>query len=207
VKVAVKWLASQIGGIAGTLAGFIGAVALAAVLLAYGEELHVRAEAIFARVTGDAARGQRLLQLSVATIRGVLQGVVGVALVQSVLLGLGFFAEGLPFAGLMTLLVLLLGILQVPAVLITLPAIAYAWSHLGSGTALAITIWLLIAGLSDNVLKPLMLGRGLEVPMPVILIGVIGGMIVDGLVGLFVGPVLLGVGYVLFNEWLKPEPA
>jgi predicted PurR-regulated permease PerM len=207
VKAVVVWLANQVGGIAGALGGFIGALALAAVLLAFGDRLVPQAQAIFVRVSGDAARGERLLQLSVATVRGVLQGVVGVALIQAVLLGAGFFAEGLPFAGLLTLAVLFFGILQLPALIFSLPAIAWAWVHLGNGTAAAITIWLLIAGLSDNVLKPLMLGRGLEVPMPVILVGVIGGMLVDGLIGLFVGPVLLGVGYVLFNEWLKQEPA
>ncbi|OYU14435.1 MAG: AI-2E family transporter [Alphaproteobacteria bacterium PA4] len=206
VKSVVLWLAGQAGGIAATLGVFIGALALAAVLLAYGERLAPQVRSIFVRVTGDAARGERLLLLSAATVRGVLQGVVGVALIQALLLGIGFFAGGVPFAGALTLAVLLFGILQLPALLFSLPAIAWAWSHLGSTAAAVFTVWMLVAGLADNVLKPLMLGRGLEVPMPVILVGVIGGMLADGLVGLFVGPVLLGVGYVLFNDWLAQAP-
>jgi predicted PurR-regulated permease PerM len=88
-------------------------------------------------------------------------------------------------------------------VLLTLPVMAYVFSTEATTPAIIFAVWTLFAGLSDNVLKPLMLGRGLEAPMPVILIGVIGGMLVDGLLGLFVGPVLLAVGYVLLNEWLS----
>ena len=148
-------------------------------------------------------RGARLVTLTVATIRGVAVGVVGVAVIQSLLLGVGFFAIGLPAAGLLTLAALLLGIVQVPAALLTLPVIVYVLATEATTPAIIFLVWTLVAGLSDNVLKPLMLGRGLEVPMPVILIGVIGGMIADGLLGLFVGPVLLAVGYVLLIEWLR----
>jgi predicted PurR-regulated permease PerM len=100
----------------------------------------------------------------------------------------------------------LLAIVQVPAVLLTLPVIAYVFVTETTTPAIIFTVWTLIAGLSDNVLKPLMLGRGLEVPMPVILIGVIGGMLADGLLGLFVRPVVLAVGYVLLTEWLWHDP-
>ena len=103
-------------------------------------------------------------------------------------------------------MVLLFAIVQVPAVLVTLPVIAYVFATEATTPAIIFSIWTLIAGLSDNLLKPLMLGRGLEVPMPVILIGVIGGMVADGLLGLFVGPVLLAVGYVLLMEWLRYDP-
>jgi len=137
----------------------------------------------------------------------VLIGVVGVAAIQSALVGAGFFAIGLPTAGLLMLATLLLGIIQVPATLITLPVIVYVFATEPTVPAVIFMIWSLFAGLSDNFLKPLMLGRGLEVPMPVILIGVIGGMIADGLLGLFVGPVVLAVGYVLFMEWLNLHSA
>jgi predicted PurR-regulated permease PerM len=192
VKAAVLWLVAQAGGIAATLFLFIGALALAAVLLAYGEGLARQALAIFVRATGDTGRGQRLLTLSTATVRGVLQGVVGVAFIQALLVGIGFFVAGVPFAGALTLVALILGILQVPGLLVGLPVIAWVWAHADSTTATIFTVWTLLAGVSDNILKPLMLGRGLEVPMPVLLVGVIGGMFADGLVGLFVGPVLLG---------------
>ena len=132
-------------------------------------------------------------------------GVVGVAVIQSLLLAVGFFAIGLPAAGLWTVVLLLLCIVQVPAVLVTLPIIVYVFAKEATQPAIIFLVWTLIAGLSDNVLKPLLLGRGLEVPMPVILIGVIGGMIADGLLGLFVGPVLLAVGYVLLIEKLRQD--
>jgi predicted PurR-regulated permease PerM len=145
--------------------------------------------------------------MTAATIRGVAVGVVGVAVIQSLLIGAGFFAIGLSSAGVLTLVVLLSCVVQVPAVLVTLPIILYVFATEATTPAVIFSIWTVIAGLSDNLLKPLLLGRGLEVPMPVILIGVIGGMIVDGLLGLFVGPVLLAVGYVLLKSWLLYGPA
>ena len=150
--------------------------------------------------------GARLARLTAATIRGVALGVIGVAAIQALLLGIGFFAMGLPAAGLLTLVALLLGIIQVPATLLTLPVIGYVLATQPTTPAIIFSVWTLVAGLSDNILKPLMLGRGLEAPMPVILIGVIGGMLADGLLGLFVGPVLLAVGYVLLIEWLRQHP-
>jgi predicted PurR-regulated permease PerM len=129
-----------------------------------------------------------------------------VALIQSLLLGLGFFAIGLNAAGPLTLVALLLGIMQVPLILLTLPVVGYVFATEATQSAVVFLIWNVLVGLCDNLLRPLMLGRGLEVPMPIILIGVLGGMIVDGLIGLFVGPVLLAVSYVLLLEWLRQHP-
>lgn len=208
VKAAIGWCIKQAGAIATSLLLFLVAFAIAAVLLAFKTGLSIKARAIFAKAAGSAAHGNHLLDLSVSTIRGVLQGVVGVAFIQAVLLGIGLFVAGVPFAGVVTLVALLFGILQIPGIIVALPAIAWAWTHLESTSATLFTVWSLAAGLSDNVLKPLLLGRGSEVPMPIILVGVIGGMLADGLVGLFVGPVVLAVGYVLFNEWLmQPQAA
>jgi len=127
--------------------------------------------------------------------------VIGVAFVQALLCGIGFFVIGVPGAGLLSLVAMVFGVLQVPVVLITLPAIIWAFSAETMTVAIIFTIWEVISGLSDAALKPLMIGHGLEVPMPIILIGVIGGVIAYGLVGLFIGAVLLAVGYVLFREW------
>ena len=114
---------------------------------------------------------------------------------------------GIPGAGLLALAVLLLGIMQLPVTLITLPVIGVVFATQGA-TAATITfaIYSLIAGLSDNVLKPLLLGRGVDVPMPVVLIGALGGMVVSGIIGLFIGPVLLAVGYNLFWQWVGDQP-
>ncbi len=203
------WLASFAGRLAVGEVSFVISFAIAAVLLAYGKGAANFAEYLIEFMTGNRGRGPRLTALTAATVRGVAIGVVGVAAIQSVLLGVGFFAIGIPAAGLLMLVALFLGIVQVPATLLTVPVIIYVFMTEPTVPAVIFLIWTLLAGLSDNALKPLMLGRGLEVPMPVILIGVIGGLIADGLVGLFVGPVVLAVGYVLFMEWLQlhPQPA
>jgi predicted PurR-regulated permease PerM len=197
-----KWLASFAGGLAVGELSFVLSFAIAAVLIAYGSGASQFARSLLERITGSKARGAHLVTLTAATIRGVATGIVGVAVIQALLVGIGFFAIGLPAAGLLTIVTLFLAIVQVPALLVTLPVIAYVLATEPTTPAIFFAVWTLIAGLSDNVLKPLMLGRGLEVPMPVILIGVIGGMLSDGLLGLFVGPVVLAVGYVLLTEWL-----
>ncbi len=202
-----EWLLSFASGLAAGELSFVLSFAIAAVLLAYGEGAAGFAERLLGRVTGNSARGTKLVTLSAATIRGVALGVIGVAVIQAVLIGAGFFAIGLPAAGLLTLAILLLGIVQVPATLVTLPVIAYvAATQPMTPVTIILLVWILLAGLSDNVLKPLMLGRGLDVPMLVIFVGVIGGMLADGLLGLFIGPVLLAVGYVLLTEWLRQQP-
>ena len=200
-------LVSSAGGLVAGQLSFVLSFAIAAVLVAYGKGAADFARRLLGRFTGSEERGGHLVTLTASTIRGVAVGVVGVAVIQALLLAVGFFAIGLPVAGLWTVVMLLLCIVQVPAVLVTLPIIAYVLATEATQPAIIFLVWTLVAGLSDNVLKPLMLGRGLEVPMPVILIGVIGGMIADGLLGLFVGPVVLAVGYVLLIEWMRQRRA
>jgi predicted PurR-regulated permease PerM len=202
----LAWLASFAGGLAIAELSLVLSFAIAAVLVIYGKGAVEFARRLLERVTGSRARAVQLVTLTAATIRGVALGVIGVALIQSLLLGVGFFAIGLQAAGPLTLVALLLGIMQVPLILLTLPVVGYVFATEATQPAFIFLIWNVIVGLSDNILRPLMLGRGVEVPMPVILIGVIGGMIVDGLVGLFVGPVLLAVSYVLLLEWLRQNP-
>jgi predicted PurR-regulated permease PerM len=200
-------LVSSAGGLAAGQLSFVLSFAIAAVIVAYGRGAADFARRLLGRFTGSEAQGAHLVTLTAATIRGVALGVVGVAVIQSLLLAIGFFAIGVPAAGLWTIVTLLFAIVQVPAVLVTLPIIVYVFATKAMQPAIIFLVWTLVAGLSDNVLKPLMLGRGLEVPMPVILIGVIGGMIADGLLGLFVGPVVLAVGYVLLIEWMQRRRA
>lgn len=202
----VTWLAKASGGLTISLLLFLLSLVIADILLAYGRDGARFAQDLFARVIGDQARGERLVRLTAQTIRGVAQGVIGVALVQTLLIGIGFVVVGVPGAGILTLIALVLAIAQVPALFILLPVIGYVFATEPTSTAVIFAVWSLLAGLSDNILKPLLLSRGLDVPMPVILIGVIGGMLVDGLVGLFIGPVVLAVGYVLLHEWIR-QPA
>jgi predicted PurR-regulated permease PerM len=200
------WLASFAGGLATGELAFVLSFVIAAVLVAHGKGATEFARRLLERATGSTTRAVQLVTLTGATIRGVALGVVGVALIQSLLLGVGYFAIGLQAAGFLTLAAFLLGIVQVPLILLTLPVVGYVFATEATQPAIIFLIWNVVVGLSDNILRPLMLGRGLEVPMPVILIGVIGGMLVDGLLGLFIGPVLLAVSYVLLLEWLRQHP-
>lgn len=203
IRDGANWLGGFAAGLAGGLLTGLVSLLLASVLLAYGDEAQRFAATLTARITGDRPRANLFIALTTSTIRAVVQGVIGVAFIQAVLVGIGFFGVGLASAGALSLLALIFGILQIPVALITLPTIVYIFMHEPTSTAVIFAVWTGIAGASDNVLRPLMLARGLDVPMPLILIGVLGGLLVDGMIGLFTGPVVLSVGYVLFAEWLR----
>ena len=196
-----------VASIAGALLGFVAAVILAGVMVAFGEAGGRGCRAFFGRIAGKA-RGEEFTNLSAATIRAVAQGVVGVALIQALLVGLCLLVAKVPFAGGLAAMVLVLGIAQVPAAIVTLPAIAYIWTRgdYGSVEAIVYTVLLVVAGLADNVLKPLMLGRGVNVPMPIILVGALGGMAAAGIVGMFVGATLLALAYQVFIGWVAETP-
>jgi predicted PurR-regulated permease PerM len=134
---------------------------------------------------------------------------VGVAAIQALLIGLALLLARIPIAGVLAVIVLVLGIAQVPAILITLPVIIYIWASGDYSTGAAIThsIILLLTGMADNILKPLMLGRGVDVPMPVILLGALGGMATGGILGMFVGATALALGYEIFKNWVAINPA
>jgi len=182
---------------------FIASFITASIIMAYGGSGESTTRAIFSRIAGPK-RGNELTDLSTATIRAVALGVLGVAFVQAVLVGLALVFAGVPAAGVLALITLVLGIAQVPAFIVTLPAIVYIWSSgtYETGSAVLYTIILLLVGLVDNALKPLMLGRGVDVPMPVILFGALGGMATGGILGMFVGATLLALGYEIFMTWV-----
>jgi predicted PurR-regulated permease PerM len=186
---------------------FLLSFLVASILMAYGESGARGSWAIFVRVAG-AARGEALAKLSTATIRAVALGVIGVAFIQATLIGVALLLAGVPAAGVLSAIALVLGIAQVPALIVTVPAIIYIWSSGDYGTAAAIThtIILLVTGMADNVLKPLMLGRGVDAPMPVILLGALGGMASGGILGMFVGATLLALGYQIFMGWVATNP-
>ena len=199
-KSALGFVASIGGGLLQFLASFI----IAGIIMAFGEAGGRGSGAIFERIIGSS-RGADFARLSTATIRAVAQGVIGVAFIQAILVGLCLLVAGIPWAGILAVIVLILGIAQVPAVLVTLPAIAYIWSGNSYGTieAGAYTALLFVSGMADNVLKPLMLGRGVDAPMPVILLGALGGMATAGILGMFVGATLLALGYQIFMGWVE----
>ena len=198
-KSALGFVASIGGGLLQFLASFI----IAGILMAFGEAGDRGARAIFDRLVGTE-QGAEFAKLSTATIRAVAQGVIGVAFIQAIIIGVCLLVAGIPWAGVLVLIVLVLGIAQVPALIVTLPAIGYIWWSGDYGTVAAVvyTVLLFAAGMTDNVLKPLMLGRGVDAPMPVILLGALGGMATAGILGMFVGATLLALGYQIFTGWV-----
>ena len=196
-----------VAGIGVGLLQFLASFIVAGILMAYGEAGARGSRAIFARIIGPD-RGEPFARLSTATIRAVAQGVIGIAFVQAILVGLALLVAHVPWAGVLAAITLVLSIAQVPALIVTLPAIAYIWSSgdYRTGAAVAHTVTLLVAGMADNVLKPLMLGRGVDAPMPVILLGALGGLASAGILGLFVGATLLALGYQIFMSWVATNP-
>jgi len=205
-KSALAFVASIGGGLLQFLASFI----IAGILMAFGQSGSRGTLAIFQRVAGPV-RGAEFASLSTATIRAVSQGVIGVAFIQAIIVGLCLLIAGVPWAGVLSMIVLVLGIAQVPALLVTLPAIGYIWwrGDYGDVAAIVYSVLIFVSGMTDNVLKPLMLGRGVDAPMPVILLGALGGMAAGGILGMFVGATLLALGYQLFMGWVgtnRPAP-
>jgi predicted PurR-regulated permease PerM len=196
-----------VAAIGGSALVLFFAFIIAGIIMAFGRAGAGSAEAIFDRILGTG-RGAQFAKLSTATIRAVAQGVLGVAFIQAIAVGLLLLIADVPFAGVLALIVLLLGIAQVPALLVTLPVIVYIWASgdYGTGAAVVHTVLLFLAGMLDNVLKPLMLGRGVDAPMPVILLGALGGMASGGILGMFVGATLLALGYQIFMSWVATNP-
>jgi predicted PurR-regulated permease PerM len=206
IKELVLSVLDKLAGLGMGLLVFIVALMIAGIFMAYGEGGSRSAVEIATRLSGPD-KGPQITQLCTATIRAVAQGVVGIAFIQMLLIGVAFVLKGIPGAGLLALAVLLLGIMQLPATLITIPVIAFVFTTEGASTAtIVFAIYVFVAGLADNVLKPLLLGRGVDVPMPVVLIGALGGMVTNGVIGLFIGPVVLAVGYQLFWQWVRDRP-
>ena len=190
------------------LVQFLASFVIAGILMAYGEAGARMSRAISARLIGSE-RGERFARLSTATIRTVAQGVIGIAFIQAVLIGLELLVANVPWAGVLAAITLVFGIAQVPALIVTVPVIGYIWStgNYSTGVAILLTIVLLVSGMVDNVLKPLMLGRGVDAPMPVILLGALGGLATAGILGMFVGATLLALGHQMFMVWLAGTPS
>ncbi len=188
-------------GVGGTILTFIISIIIAGVFLVFAQGGGRTVERIAGRLLGTDS-GKEFAELAGATIRSVAQGVLGVALIQSTLAAIGLIAMGVPYAGIWTLVVLLLAVIQLPPILILGPIIVYVFSVAATVPAVIFMVWSIVVSMSDAFLKPLFLGRGMEIPMLVILLGAIGGMILSGIIGLFVGAVVLAVSYTLFIAWL-----
>jgi predicted PurR-regulated permease PerM len=184
---------------------FLLSVVVAGLVFPYGPQLVAAGRGFLSRIVPE--QSEHFLDLAGATIRAVSQGVIGVAVVQSLLAGVGFKLAGIPSAGLLALLVLLLSIVQIGATIIILPVIIWIWTDKDVTTALLLTLFLGAVSILDNILKPLVMGRGLTTPTLVIFIGVIGGTLAHGIVGLFIGPIILSVAWELTVAWIRTDRA
>jgi predicted PurR-regulated permease PerM len=200
LMVIARWLLSVAAGTGLAILQFVVAVIIAGVLLAHSSAGHHLAHNIGRRLAGE--RGAGFAELAEATVRSVARGVLGVAVIQSLLAGLGFVVAGIPAAVFLGFLCLILGVVQIGIAPIMIPVVIYVFSINDTVTAILFLIWAIFVGLLDNILKPIFLGRGLAVPMVVIFMGAIGGMLWAGIIGLFIGAVVLALGYKLFLAWL-----
>ena len=180
---------------------FLVSIIIGGVFLCFAEEAGNNIRKIFQRLAGE--KGLDFADDSVKTIRNVLKGVLGVAVIQSLLAGIGFFIAGVPLAGLWTLLCLISAIIQIGIGPIALIVIIYMFSTADTMTASLLMVWLILVSLVDNFLKPMLMGKGAPVPMLVIFLGALGGFMAMGFLGLFLGAVILSLGYKLFQMWLE----
>ncbi len=196
-----------VAGTGSKILQFLFSFIIAGVIMAFGDSGAKAAQAIFERIIGTE-RGKGFTHLSTATIRTVAAGVIGIACIQALLIGIALILASIPFAGILSMVALVFGIAQLPAFLVTLPVIGYIWYSGDYNTAagMGFTILLVVSSLADNLLKPFMLGRGVDAPMPVILLGAIGGMITTGILGMFLGATLLALGYQIFMWWVANNP-
>jgi predicted PurR-regulated permease PerM len=200
LKIIGSWLLSAATGAGIAILHFVVAIIIAGILLANSSGGNRTARAITHRLADE--KGADFADLAEATVRSVANGILGVALIQSLLAGLGFMVAGVPAAGLWALLCLILSIAQIGIAPIVIPVIIYLFYTADTFTAVAFLIWCVPITLIDNILKPILLGRGVKTPMAVIFIGAIGGLLSSGVIGLFIGAVILSLGYELFLLWL-----
>ena len=203
VKAIANWIVKAAASAGLSILIFVFSIILAGVFLANAKGGRQTAINILSRLVGK--NGEVLTDLSYHTVTSVVRGILGIALIQTLLAGIGFLAMGIPGAGVLALVCLVLAIVQIDILIILIPLSIYAFSSAGTGAAVAFLIWNIAVGLMNNVLKPILLARGVEAPMAVIFIGAIGGMIAYGIIGLFVGAVVFVLGYTLFIEWLNGE--
>jgi predicted PurR-regulated permease PerM len=207
VAPSLKPLGSKLLDLAGTvvfgLLEFVAAIIIAGFLYAPGPNLAASLRALLRRIFGG--RSEEMLKLAGGTIRNVSRGVVGIALVQSFLAGLGFLAAGVPAAGFFSFVALVLGIIQIGPTILFIPIVVWSWTVLETPNALIFTAYMVAVGLVDNVLRPFVMAHGLTTPMPIIFIGVVGGTLAYGISGLFLGPIVLSVTWALLVAWVQDD--
>jgi predicted PurR-regulated permease PerM len=203
VRPAALWFVGQVGSLGLLFVHVLLTATLAAILYARGESAAAGLTAFFRRLAGP--RGEHAVGLAGRAIRGVALGVIGTALLQSALAGLGLAVAGVPYVGVLTALMFLLGVAQVGPGPVLLGAVAWLyWTGVASH-ATALLVWTVIVAPIDNVLRPILIRRGGGLPLLLVFAGVVGGLIAFGIIGLFIGPVVLAVGYTWLVDWVA-EP-
>lgn len=204
IKSTLKWITSLVGSIGLSMLSFIFSIIVAGIFLSNAPGVKKNFVLIFNRLAGND-RGEELTCLSRDTIKSVVTGILGIAFIQSTLAGLGFVAMGIPGAGVLTFICLVMAIIQIDILLVLIPLSVYAFSEYSTVPAIIFLIWNLVVGLSNNVMKPILLAKGVDAPMAIIFIGAIGGLMLSGIIGLFTGAVIMVLGYTLFLYWLKED--
>jgi len=195
-----RWFVTQVGGIGFLMLQFLLTVAIAAVMYAAGEEAALQVRRFARRLAG--ARGEDTVKLAGDAIRGVALGVGVTAVVQAVLGGIGLAFAGIPFAGLLTAVMFMLCLAQIGALPLMVPATIWVFWNGDTGWGIFLVVWSVIVGTLDNFLRPVLIRLGADLPLLLIFAGVIGGLFAFGLVGIFVGPVVLAVAYTLMESWV-----
>ena len=201
---AMKWFASEVGSFGLMAVQLPLTLIIAGVLYFWGETSAERAHLFGRRLAGE--RGERTISLAGRAIRAVALGVVLTALAQSILGGLALWIAGVPYAGILTSVMFLLALAQIGAVPVLLCAAAWLYWKGSIGWMVAIIVWSVIVGSLDNIMRPLLIKQGADLSLLLIFAGVIGGLIAFGLVGIFVGPVVLAVAYTLLEAWMREGP-
>jgi predicted PurR-regulated permease PerM len=198
---ALTWLGAHLGTVGAALVHLMFTVVIAAILYFDGDTAASGLRQFFRRLAGD--RGERAAVLAAMATRGVALGVVVTALAQTTVSGIGLAISGMPFAGPLTMLILLLCIAQLGPALVLVPAVIWMYVT-GDGTwATVLLVFSVVAGTMDNVVRPYLIKKGADLPILLIFAGVIGGLLSIGVLGVFVGPVVLAVTYRLLEEWVR----
>jgi predicted PurR-regulated permease PerM len=200
---AATWVLSITGGFGRVILHFALTVIIAAILYSQGE-LAAKGVLMFARRIGRE-RGERAIRLAGQAVRGVALGVIVTALVQSLLAGLGLWVSGVPRAGLLLAVTFVLCVAQLGPLLVLVPAVIWLYWSGSIGWASALLVWSVLVGAMDNFLRPVLIRRGVDLPLLLIIPGVIGGLIGFGVIGLFIGPVILAVTYTLLESWIRED--
>ena len=197
------WLVAEIGGVGAVVVQFLLTVIFTAILYTTGETAARGVDRFAARLAGP--QGQAAIRLAAQATRAVALGVVVTAIVQSALVGLGFAVAGVPFAAILTALAFVLAVAQIGPLPILIAAVIWVYSQHGGTWGTVFLAWAAICGTIDNLIRPVLIRRSANLPLLLIFVGVVGGLFAFGVVGLFVGPVMLAVSYMVLGEWVDQE--